>query len=174
MILKRTLGSARQPCRTALPALVLAVLAVSFSTAGEAAGETTTRADYVPRAEAICHTATVHHQTVLRGVAGMVHHHELSAAAARLRTASRVLGHVITRLAAIPRPPADQKRLARWFSYGRSGDHLLQRMARRLADGSSAGVSVMANDLLRDVRRANATVVGFEFHYCRIDPANFT
>jgi hypothetical protein len=152
----------------------LAVAAMASSPVGAANGEATTRATYVPRAEAICHAATVHHQTALRGVAEMVQSHELTAAAKRLRSASRALRQTISRLAAIPRPPADRQRLTQWFSYGQAGAGLLQQMARRLASGSSAGVSAMANRLLRYVRRANATVVGFEFHYCRIDPANFT
>lgn len=172
MTLNRTLAATRF-CRAATALFLAAVIAIS-SLAGAATGEATTRATYVPRAEAICHAATVHHQTALRGVAEMIRNHELSAAAARLRSASRALRQTISRLAAIPRPPADRQRLAQWFSYGQAGAGLLKRMARRLAGGSSAGVSAMANNLLRDVRRANATVVGFEFHYCRIDPANFT
>lgn len=173
MILKRRPAAIRSH-RMGAPALCLAAVVLASAPIGEAAGETLTRSTYVPRAETVCRTATVHHQTALRGVSEMVRNHELGAAAARLRSASRALRHTISRLAAIPRPPADRQRLARWLSYGRAGDGLLQRMARRLAAGSSHGVATMANHLLRDVRRANATVVGFEFHYCRIDPANFT
>jgi len=131
------------------------------------------RAGYVERVEPICREATRANAKVLRGVEGEVRRGELTRAAPAILHAAAELEAVIGRLAPIPRPAADRSRLAEWLADARAGDRLLWKMGSSLRAGQKARVESMANELLREARRANATVVGFDFDYCRLDPARF-
>jgi hypothetical protein len=132
-----------------------------------------TRDEYVRRVEPICESATRANGGVLAGVEGMVRHGELRRAAPRLQHAATALGATIDRLAPVPRPRADAPRLQRWLGLARGGEALLERMADKLRRDDPTGVQGLADDLLRQAKRANATVVGFDFDYCRVNPARF-
>lgn len=156
--------------RSVLLALVAASAAVAMPDASTAA---TSRSQYVAAVEPICERATLANAGTLDGVEAMIRGGETRRPAQRLRRAAAALGKIVEQLAAVPRPAADSARLARWLAYGRSGEALLRSMAGAVGEQRRNALEAMAERLLRNVKRANATVVGFEFDYCRINPARF-
>jgi len=142
-----------------------------FSSASAAAGPT--RAEYVKQVEPICKVRTQANKTVLRNVEDMVREGKLKAAARRFKRAAIALEGAIKQVAQVPRPVADQARLARWLGYGKEGDGLLRQTAKLLGEGERHRVQAMAGKLLATAKRGNATVVGFGFKYCRLNPSRF-
>lgn len=170
-------GGNLQRCANRLGAFVVALLPVclflsssSFAAAGDGGP---TRSEYMDQVEPICKAETQANQTVLRGVEGMVQRGELQQAAPRLQRAAAALGVAIGKLAKVPRPPADVERLDRWLRLARGGGELLGRMARKLREGERNEAQQLSTELLRQTKRANAAVVGFNFDYCRANPARF-
>ncbi len=132
-----------------------------------------TRAQYVERVEPICRSATLANRDVLQGVDKLVRRGELEQAGARFRRAAAALAGAVRRVARVPRPEADATRLEEWLGYGNTGRELLGRLAVVLREGKRSKVDGLANQLLRSAKRANAVVVGFNFDYCRLNPARF-
>jgi hypothetical protein len=157
--------------RRAAIVLPAALLLVAFPPRALPAAPT--RSEYVTAAEPVCKAETLAHQGVLRGVEEMVEEGRLRPAAARLRRAGAALRAAVERLAVLPRPPADRARLARWFGYAGGGSRLLGKMATALDGGDRRRAQRLAAVLIGETKRANATVVGFGFDYCRLNPARF-
>jgi hypothetical protein len=153
--------------------VTIALFAVGMCLAASASTAGTNRAEYVDRVETICRQATEANRGILEGVEAKIRRGELAAAASRFRRAAAALERVIDRLAAVPRPPADVERLARWLSHARAGAGLLERIGRLLEEGRRPKAERLATRLLREAKRANAEVVGFNFDYCRLNPARF-
>jgi hypothetical protein len=151
----------------------LTALLVLARPAIAATGEPPTRTQYVETVEPICRAETAAHRTVLEGVEAMVQRGELRRAAPRLAAASRDLAGAVRRLAAVRRPARDGTRLERWFALAHGGVERLEQISEALAAGQRGRMQSLAKDLLREAKRANATVVGFDFYYCRMDPARF-
>lgn len=155
------------PKTTVLVALLLAGSALA------APPPSPTRGQYRASVEPICKTATDANADILKGVEGMVRHGKLKLAAARFSRAADALEKTVKRVAAVPRPKADFSRLAKWLQYATAGEVLMQRMSQKLDEGKKAKVQRMANQLLKKAKQANALVVGFDFDYCRLNPARF-
>lgn len=134
---------------------------------------TPTRSQYVEQVEPICKTGTLANRNVLKGVESMVRQGKLKLAAHRFLTAANALQQVIKRLTVVPRPPADVDRLSQWLGHAKAADSLLSRIGRSLKEGNRSKAQDMANELLTEAKRANAVVVGFDFDYCRLNPARF-
>lgn len=132
-----------------------------------------TRAEYVERVEPICAAEIGTSGSVLEGVDEMIRKGELQPAGERFAQAAAALGRAIGRLAAVPRPTADASRLARWLRHARTGEALLRRIGQGLREGKRSRAEGMADRLLLETKRANATVVGFNFDHCRLQPARF-
>lgn len=110
---------------------------------------------------------------MLRGVEGMVERGQMGLAAHRLIRASSALRGTLGRLAHLRRPVADRERLSLWFRHAGNGSALLRRMGTALRSGDRPQAEDLAATLLRETKRANASVVGFDFDYCRLNPARF-
>ena len=158
---------ARLSLRPALVGFLLAVCAASPAVAAP------TRGDFVAAAEPICKQETLAHRGLLSGVEGMVERGQMRPAARRLLRAASALDATLKRLAPLPRPSADRARLARWLRHARKGSALLRQMGLGLKQGNRKGAERLAATLLRETKLANATVVGFDFDYCRLNPARF-
>jgi len=155
--------------RGALAVAVLALLAVPASVPAA----DTSRAEYVERAETICRQATEANRGTLRGVEQMVRNGKPERAAGRFRRAATALEATIGRLAVVPRPAADRERLSRWLGHARQGAALLRRIGDLLQEDRRPPAERLATRLLRESKRANAEVVGFNFNFCRLNPARF-
>ncbi len=133
-----------------------------------------TRAQFVARAEQICKAETGANRSVLAGVESMIRAGKLKRAAPRFQRAAGSLERARRRLAAIPRPPADRQRIARWLGFAKSGAARLRATGQALEQGRRNRVQSDANLLLREAKQANGVVVGFDFDYCRVNPARFS
>jgi hypothetical protein len=151
----------------AIAALGLALLALPASAAE------TSRGEYVDVVEPICKRATLANRGILRGVETMIRKGKLQRAADRFIRAATALESVIGKLAPVPRPASDAERLSEWLRHARKGAALLRRIGNLLKEDRRAQAERLAPRLLREARRANATVVGFDFNYCRLNPARF-
>jgi hypothetical protein len=127
----------------------------------------------VERVEPICEQATEANQGILRGVEQMVRNGKPEQAAGRFLRAADALESVIGRLAVVPRPAADKERLSRWLGHARRGAALLRRIGGLLRDDRRPQAERLATRLLSEAKRANAEVVGFNFNFCRLNPARF-
>jgi hypothetical protein len=132
-----------------------------------------TRAEYVEEVEPICKSETLAHQTILHGVEELISHGKLKQAAPHLLRAGTALRKAVKKVAAVPRPPADVARLTRWLEFAKSGSKLLRKMGVTLQRGNRSKAQKLAKELLAETKRANATTVGFNFDYCRVNPARF-
>ncbi len=156
-------------------ALVVATLPAAFlllAPRAFAAGDLT-RGEYVERVEPICKTESLAHRNELKGVEGMVRRGELRQAAPHVLRAAAALRGAIAKISPVPRPPADAARLGRWLGFARSGRDLLRQLGVALGKGDRGSTQRLARQLLKNTKRGNATVVTFDFDYCRVNPARF-
>lgn len=153
--------------------VVVATALILTAPLASAATGSPTRAEYVETVEPICKSETEAHKTILRGVERMVNHGKLKQAAPHLTRASVALREAMKKVAAVPRPSADKARLAHWFAHARTGVTLLRKMGVALRHGGRHRMQTLARQLLAEAKRANTTVVGFDFDYCRMDPSRF-
>ena len=105
---------------------------------------------------------------------GEVRKGRLKRAAGQLARASSALTKTLVELQAIPRPPGEAAALTKWLGYVKTEARLFSSTAQKLRDGEKAGAEKVAILLNRNANLANDTVLDFEFHYCRFDPARFT
>ena len=87
--------------------------------------------------------------------------------------AATAFGKTIDQLEVVPRPSADEARLAKWFGLLRTEKTIIEKVGRALASGDKHKAGSYSVDLNRNSNLANNTVLGFGFDYCRIDPARF-
>src|SRR4051794_36311987 len=101
--------------RTAVTSVVaLALLPAAFASAEEAP----TRAQYVEEVEPICQANTEANKRILKNVQTKAKSRvpaKLKQAGAQFLHASAVFGKAVGQLRAVPRPPADDAQLVKWF-----------------------------------------------------------
>ncbi len=157
--------------RAAAIASLLTVLALAM--APPALGVGPTRGQYVEQVEPICKAGTLHNRAVLSGVEGMIRHGKSKRAAPRFARAAEALEDVVEKVASVPRPFDDRARLARWLHYAKTGEAVLREIGRDLRAEKRLQAENLVRRLLREAKRASATVAGFAFDYCRLQPARF-
>jgi hypothetical protein len=157
----------------AVAAAVLALLPV----ASAAAEEAPTRAQYVERVEPICQANTEANKRILKNVKTRAKSKvpaKLKQAGAQFIHASAVFGKTVEKLSAVPRPPADDAQLLKWF--GQLG--IVQTKLRALGVALKADEEIKAaHEQIRVERAANAAnnySFAFGFHYCHLTPSRFT
>jgi hypothetical protein len=133
-----------------------------------------TRAEYVSQVEPICEANTIANKRILKDVRKKVKAGKLGIAGAQFIHASAAFGTTVGKIAEVPRPPADDERLLKWFKFLR----IVQTNLRKLGVALKAEERIKAShESIRVERSSNAANnVGFvfEFHYCRITPSRFT
>jgi hypothetical protein len=149
------------------------VLALALPGAALARATETTRPEYVAQVEPICKANTKANERILSGVKTEVKKNDLKPAAAQLSKASGALKETLAELWAVPQPPADRARLGRWLGYVKTEAELFQSAAKKLKENNKFGTQAMALRLNNDATLANNTVLEFDFHYCRFEPARF-
>lgn len=153
--MKRTLGT--------FAAIVIAMLAI----APLAAGEEQTRDSYKAQAEPICQANRSANEKIMAGARDRVNNGKLTLAGKQFIRVSGSVGGLIKQLATIPAPPADERRVERWFdSMG-----LLKQRLREVGKYYKAGEKIKATHTSILAERAglsaNNTSIVFHFHYCR-------
>jgi hypothetical protein len=147
-----------------------AVLTVAVpAQAGEATRET-----FKAEVEPICKANTEANQKILKGVKAKVRAGKLDVAAKQFAQAGAALKKTLAELKAVPEPQADQAKLVKWLRYVQTEVDLFGATAKKLAAGDKTGAQAMVIRLTHNANLANNQVLGFEFTYCRFDPAKFT
>lgn len=132
-----------------------------------------TRAEYVEQGEPICKANTIANRNILKGIREDVREGKLKVAGAKFSRAARALHQTIQRLENIPRPSADESRLARWFTHLNGETELLEKVAGRLRKGSSVDLGRYVLELRHNANVTNNIVLTFGFEYCLIQTARY-
>lgn len=153
--------------------LALAVAALVAAPLALAIDAEPTRSEYASAVEPICKRNSNANSRILKGVKGQVKGGRLAPAGRRFVRAAEALGKAVRQIARVPRPQADQAKLAKWVRYLKKEQAYLQKIGRYLEAGKKAKAQHEAVRLNRNNSRANNTVVGFGFRHCRIESSRF-
>jgi hypothetical protein len=158
-----------------LTAVVLAVF-LALGTVSAASAEEPTRPQYVEQVEPICMANTEANKRILRNVRTKARSRDaakMKEAGAQFIHASTVFGQTVVKLATVPRPPADDTRLLKWFKQLGIVREKLRKLGVALKEGNEIKA---AHEQIRVERASNAANnVGFvfDFHYCRLTASRF-
>jgi hypothetical protein len=153
--------------KTALRRFV-AMAVAALAVAAVAQAEEQTRETYKAQVEPLCQVNREANERIMAGAQQRVNKDKLEAAGKQFVRVSRSFGGLVTRLAAIPPPPADSHRVERWVELMR----LLEARLRRVGQYFKAGEELKATheSILaeRSGLSANNISIVFNFHYCRL------
>jgi hypothetical protein len=157
-----------------MPGILAAIVAAMLFAGVAHAEEGPTRAEYVSQIEPICEHNTEVNRRILKGARGKVRRGKLPAAGRQFIRASKAFGKTVQKIVAVPRPPADDTRLVKWFGFLR----IIKTNLRKLGVALKEGNRVRANhEAIRAERSGNAANnVGslFTFRYCKLTPSRFS
>ena len=74
----------------------------------------------------------------------------------------------------MPRPVADEAKLAKWIGYLEVESAYLGRIGKALAQGKKGKAQTLSVRLNRNSNLANNSVLAFGFDYCKLDPGRFS
>lgn len=132
-----------------------------------------TRLEYVSRAEPICKRNVLANKRIFKGAKGEVKAGKLKQASRHFFRAASAFAKTIRQLEAVPKPSADEARLVKWLGLLDTEKEIVKKIGLALAAGDKHKASSYSVDLNANSNKANNTVLGFGFDYCRIDPARF-
>jgi hypothetical protein len=151
----------------------LACAATLVVVAAADAAEGPTRAEYVAQLEPICQHDSATTKRVLEGVQDKVRNGKLSPAGGQFIHASKVFGATIGKIVAVPRPPADDARLVRWFGFLRLVKGRLWKIGKAFKEGDRVKATHESIQAERSGNAANNVSFVFGFHYCRLTPSRY-
>jgi hypothetical protein len=157
---------------------VISVAAMALLPAAVAsAEEAPTRAQYVEQVDPICQTNTEANKRILKNVKTKARSKapsKVREAGAQFIHAASAFGAAETKIAAVPRPPADDARLLKWFKQLTIVRTDLRNLGTALKEGQKI---LAAHEQIRVERASNAAnnvSFVFEFRYCHLTASNFT
>lgn len=151
-----------------------AVALCAAAVAAPAAGESPTREAYVAQVDPICERNTRANKRILKGVQAKASRGRLKAAGGQFIRASQEFGAAMREIAAVPRPPADDARLVKWFGYLAKVRDRLRTIGKALKDENRIKAVHERIGLERSSNAANNVGFVFGFTYCRLTPSRFT
>lgn len=131
------------------------------------------RQAYKAQAEPICKKNREANERVLKGVKKNISAEKLTLAATQFAKGATALKKARTQLAAVPKPAADSARLTKWLGLIKTEVELFEKVSKKLKTGDKHGAQRMAIYLTSTAKRANNTVLPYEFRYCQVDPSQF-
>lgn len=152
----------------AVAAAAVLVLALPASAADQ------TRETFKEAVEPICKANAKANERILSGVRKQVQQNKLGAAAAKFTRASKALKATWRQLKAVPQPPADSARLAKWLQLVKKEADLFETTAAKLRAKNKPAALAMVVQLRNIANKANVQGLPFEFKYCRFEPSKFT
>jgi hypothetical protein len=157
------------------PVLVasLALVALGALSATAWAAEVS-REEFREQAEPICKVDTQANERILAGVRKEVREGRTGPAAAKFDKAAKALKKALVQLEALPRPAADEVRLAKWFATVKTEIGYFEAVGRKLKAGQKGAAESFVTKLMVTAAKANNQVLPFEFTYCRLEPSRFT
>ena len=158
--------------RTAFFAAALMALAI----APAASAEEPTRPQYAEQVEPICKANTEANQRILKNVSAKARSRDaakMREAGGQFIHASAVFGKTVGKIAAVPRPPADDARLLKWFKQLNIVREKLRKLGMALKGGEEIKAAHEQIRVERASNAANNVSFAFEFHYCRLTKSRF-
>jgi hypothetical protein len=154
-------------------AMLMAVLTTALL-AASAVGAEQTREEYVAQVEPICKKNTKANEQILAGVEGTIRQGKLAVAAGKFSRAATAFGKAVNEIRAVPQPAADATKLNKWIGYLQKEKTILSNMSKALKADEKGKVRSLSIELDRNGRKANNTVLTFEFDYCLIESSRFS
>jgi hypothetical protein len=149
----------------------VASLASPLASADEAVPS---RDEYVAKVEPICQANADANKRILKNVRSKVKAGKLTPVGQQFIHASEAFGSTLGEISAVPRPPADDARLVKWFGFLKIVKANLRNVGKALLEGDKIKATHESVRLERSGNAANNVGFVFEFHECRITPARFT
>ncbi|HEX7059823.1 MAG TPA: hypothetical protein VF176_08240 [Solirubrobacterales bacterium] len=151
-----------------------AIATVALSSASLALAEDVTRDSYTAAVEPICAANAKANDRILKNVRQMVKQGKLKPAGAKFIKASEALKKTLAQLKAVPQPPADTTRLAKWLKYVKKEADLFNSAGKKLQANNKIAAQRIVVQLTSNANQANNTVIAFNFHDCRFQPSKYT
>jgi len=143
-----------------------AALLLLVGGAGAVAAQAPTRAEYVPRLEAICKPGAEATQRAMKGARTDIQQERFSVAAIKFAKAEKIFGQTVKQIAAVPRPSADAARLAQWFVYLKRQETYLGQITANLRTGRGIAAQRLISRFIHTGNLSNHAVLAFGFDYC--------
>lgn len=131
------------------------------------------REEWVAKVEPICKTNVLANKRIFKGAKGEVKKGELKKASTHFTRAATAFAKTTKQIEAVPQPTADEAKIANWLRYLRKETNYVRSIGKALAAEKRHKAESISVELNRNSTRANNAALGFDFDYCRIDPARF-
>lgn len=149
----------------AIAAVLVAMLAL---TAVAFAAEEPTREAYVATVEPICKRDRQAAEKILAGTKDAIRKGRLQVAGRQLIRASRAFNRTIRQLVAVPRPPADDAKLRKWFKFLRIVRDRIRQTGAYYREGKRLQATHESIRVERSGNAANNVSFSLGFRYCRL------
>lgn len=146
--------------------VIVAALLALLGGAAAVAAEPPSRGEYVAQLEGVCRPDAAATQVAMRGARADLRAERLAVATAKFAKATRIFGGTVKEIAAVPRPPEDKARLARWFGYLNRQESYLRRITAQLRAGRAIKAQRLTARFIHSGNLANNVVLAFGFNYC--------
>jgi hypothetical protein len=160
--------------RLAVAIVAMGLLLVATAHADEPSSE---RGAYVAAVEPICEANSVANKRILRNARERARSKDpatMKRAGTQFIQASAAFAATVRKIAAVPRPAADDARLRRWFDQLDIVSANLRQLGKALKEGEKIRAAHEAIRVERSSNAANNVGFVFEFNYCRITPSRFS
>jgi hypothetical protein len=151
---------------------MVAVLAAALACSALAA-EPLTRGEYVSQLETICRPDVEATERVMKGVRHDVQAERDAVAARKFHRGAAIFSRTVRSISAVPRPPADVKKLSKWFVYLGRQERYLREITARLRAGETIGAQRATARFIHNGNLANNVVLAFGFNYCSFKFSRF-
>lgn len=157
-------------------AIVALIAALALGAIATAQAEELTRPQYVEQVEPICQANTEANQRILKNAKEKAKSRNVAKmreAGGQFVHASIAFGKAVQKIAAVPRPAADDARLVKWFKQLGIVREKLRKLGMALKEGDEIKA---AHEQIRVERASNAANnfgFVFDFHYCHLTSSRF-
>lgn len=149
-----------------LGTLVVAVVAL-LACVPLARGAEQTRETYKAQIEPICEANRSANERIMEGARKRINRNELAPAGKQFIQVSASFGGLIKRLLPVPAPPADQRRVDRWFEQMRLLKTRLRNVGKYYKEGKEIKATHESILAERSGISANNISIVFKVRYCR-------
>lgn len=155
-----------------LPTLAAIVIAVLAGSALAQADEQT-REGYVAAVEPICKRDREAGERLLGDTKENIREGRLRLAGHKLIRASERFGKTIVQLVEVPRPPADEAKLQKWFRFLRIVKERIRKTGVYYRRGNRLKATHESIRAEKSGNAANNVSFAFDFRYCRLGRSRF-
>lgn len=157
-------GSGR--AASALATAAAAVLAALLVSGSALASPAPSRQEYVAKLEGICKPRALATERVMKGARSELNAERFAVVARKFDRASALFGETVSRMAPVPRPPADRTVVRRWFGYLNRQAEYLRAITAQLRAHRAVPAQRLTARFIHNGNLANNVVIAFGFDYC--------